>query len=297
MSLSYPYTPFPFNVTAISPLFQLSPLSSNGTSMGWVPSCITPECMPTASWSTSAVNATLSFQYWGVGVAFDGKVQGNTTVQLVRDDVQHEWKPSGETLFNLLSKPTDQFFQHNVTLKVIDASPNALLTVTRARVNGSSYGDFYLYTDRWVLPSNEDRLKYTGFVPQSSVAHAESSTTYVSSSAGDSVSMQFNGSALLVYGPCGPTNGLMRISIDGQQEVVNTSKPFASNDCLLIQSWGLPEVLHELLIENVDGGKLGIDRLDFFRFQTQVIPGVRTPVSAVAVPIFIGSRQTANELA
>ncbi|KAH7322093.1 hypothetical protein B0J17DRAFT_723768 [Rhizoctonia solani] len=193
MSLSYPYTPFPFNVTAISPLFHLTPVTVNDTRLGWVPSCMTPECMPTASWSTSAVNSTLSFQYWGVGVAFDGTVQGNMTVQLIRDGTLMPWNPSGDTLFSLLSQPTDQYFQHNVTLKVLDASPSARLTVTKARVNGSSFADFYFPSDRWIVPSDDDRLDYTGFDPQASVARAELSTVHVSSNAGDNVSMQFNG--------------------------------------------------------------------------------------------------------
>ncbi|CAE6504459.1 unnamed protein product [Rhizoctonia solani] len=192
MSLSYPYTPFPFNVTAASPLFRLSPIS-NDTNIGWVPSCTSPECIPTASWSTSAVTATVSFQYWGVGVAFDGSVQGNMDVELVRDGVQYEWNPSEDTLFSLLSKPTDQLFQHYITLKIIDASPDAELTLTKARVNGSSFIDGYSDTDRWIVPSNNDTLKYVGFVPQASVARAESSTTYVSSKAGDTMSMQFKG--------------------------------------------------------------------------------------------------------
>ncbi|KAH7322088.1 hypothetical protein B0J17DRAFT_772931 [Rhizoctonia solani] len=109
-------------------------------------------------------------------------------------------------------------------------------------------------------------LKYTGFVSQTSVARTESSTTHVSSKVGDSASMQFNGSTLLLHGPCGPTGGLMRVTINSRQETINTSRPFMSNDCLLFQAWGLPLVsFHQLLIENVDGSVLAIDRVEFFR--------------------------------
>ncbi|KDN44986.1 hypothetical protein RSAG8_05159, partial [Rhizoctonia solani AG-8 WAC10335] len=271
MSLSYPYTPFPFNVTPISPPFQLSPVASN-TSLGWVPSCATPECIPTASWSTSAINSTLSFRYWGVGLALDGNVTGNMSVRLHRDGVEAAWSPSGDTLFSLLGAPTDQFYLHNITLQVLDASPDAQLTIIRARVNGSSFSSAYFSADRWMIPSNDDSLKYTGFVPQASVARVESSTTYVSSMAGDSLSMQWNASSFLVYGPCGPTNALIRVTIDSQQRIqqqtVNTSTPFVSNDCLLFQAWGLPIPLRsQILIENVDGGMLSIDRFDAFRVQ------------------------------
>ncbi|KAH7322065.1 hypothetical protein B0J17DRAFT_746616 [Rhizoctonia solani] len=265
MSLAFPYTPFPFNVTPISPAFHLSPVTSN-TSLGWVPSCKTPECIPTASWSTSAINSTIFFPFLGWDVAFDGNVKGNMSIELFFDGEQTTWNPSGDTLFNLQSRSTDYKQQRNVTLKVLDASPSAQLTVTRARVNGSSLADYYFPADRWTVPSDDDRLEYTGFIPQKSVAQAESSTTYVSSRAGDTVTMQFNGSTFLIYGPCGPTNGLMKITVDNDQQTVNTSRPFASDDCLLFQAQGLPvHFQHQLLIENIDGRTLGIDRLEFFK--------------------------------
>ncbi|CAE7093848.1 unnamed protein product [Rhizoctonia solani] len=257
-------TPFAFSVTPISPLFYLSPVASNtnDTSLGWAPSCTTPNCLRTASWSTGATNSMLSFRYWGGGVAFDGRVEGNMSIQFFRDGMQVPWNPSRDTLFSWPDKPLDYFYLHNITLKVVDTSPGALLTVNSVQVNGSSLNNNGLPAYRWTVPSsNKDRLKYTGFIGEASEARTGSLTTYMSSTAGDTVSMQFNASTLLVYGPCGPETGLMRVTIDGQQDVVNTSKPFASSDCLLFQAWGLQNYhLHRLLIENVDGKVLGINR-------------------------------------
>ncbi|CAE6492221.1 unnamed protein product [Rhizoctonia solani] len=261
-----PYTPIPFNVTPISSLFDLLPIASNDTSLGWVPSCTTPECVPTASWSTSAVNATLSFQYWGRDVAFDGDVKGNMSVQLIQDGIQVPWAPSGGALFGLKGNPIDIFYPHNITLKVLDASSDAQLSVTRARLNGSSFTNNQFPVENWIVPRNEDRLKYTGFAQKTNASQIEASTTRVSSQAGDSLFMQFNGSTILVYGPCGPGNGLMRVTIDGRQQTVNTSKPFASSDCLLFEAWGLTSTyFHRLLVENVDGRTLGINRFELFR--------------------------------
>ncbi|CAE6442364.1 unnamed protein product [Rhizoctonia solani] len=192
MSLDFPYTPFPFNITPISPAFHLSPITSN-ISLGWAPSCETPDCIPNASWSTTAINSTLSFAFRGWDVTFDGSVKGNMSVELFFEGEQTPWNPSRDTLFSLHSRSTDYEQQHNVTLKVLDASPDAQLTITRARVNGSSFADYYFPADRWTVPSDDDRLEYTGFVQQTSVAGAGSSTTYVSSRAGDTVAMHFNG--------------------------------------------------------------------------------------------------------
>ncbi|CAE7150476.1 unnamed protein product [Rhizoctonia solani] len=297
-----PHTPFPFNVTAISPLFQLSPVTSNNTNLGWVPSCATPECLPTASWSTSAINSTLSFRYWGWDVAFDGIVKGNLSIQIFVDGTQEIWSPAGNTLFSHWSTSNEGAYEHNITLKVLDASSDAQLTINQARVNGSAYADYYGSTEKWTIPSNDDRLVYEGFVPQTSVTHSRSSTTYTSSRIGDSLSLQSNASAFVVYGPCGPTSGLLKVTVENlqriQQQIVNTSKPFASEDCLLFQTWGLagPTSLKKILIENVDGGMIGINRFEAFKVKlyssggpsltrTGIISGA--VVGAIAVSVIV----------
>ncbi|CUA74073.1 hypothetical protein RSOLAG22IIIB_10952 [Rhizoctonia solani] len=301
------YTPIPFNVTPISPLFDLLPIASSNTSLGWVPSCTTPECVPTASWSTSAVNATLSFQYWGRGVAFDGDVKGNMSVQLIQDGMHIPWAPSGGTLFGLKGNPIDIFYPHKITLKVLDASSDAQLSVVRARVNGSSFTNGQFPVENWIVPSSEDRLKYTGFTQKTNLSQIEPSVTHVSSQAGDSVSMQFNGTTILVHGSCGPESGLMRVTIDGQQQTVNTSKPFASNDCLLFEAWGLTSTyLHRILVENVDGRTLGINRFELFRVHfyggpdaggrtVQVACGIASVFVAGMIMIGVYVRRSANK--
>ncbi|KDN45028.1 hypothetical protein RSAG8_05201, partial [Rhizoctonia solani AG-8 WAC10335] len=260
----YPYTPFPFNVTLASPPFQLSPIASN-IGQGWVPSCSTPDCVPSASWSTGSIGAALTLQFWGWDVAFDGNVKGNMSIELLRNDAKETWNPSADRLFRLHGQPTDHIYLQNLTLKVLDASPDAELTIKQAQVNGSSFADILWDSDRWIIPSNDAKLSYRGFVQQASTVKTGSQSTYVSSKAGDSMSMQFNGSTLLIHGPCGPTNGLMKVKIDDHESTVNTSKPIPSDDCLLFQAWGFPRTnMHELLVENVNGGMLGINRVEFF---------------------------------
>ncbi|CAE6499819.1 unnamed protein product [Rhizoctonia solani] len=258
----FPYMPFPFNVTLSSPLFDLSPVTSN-VSQGWAPSCALPECMPTASWSTGSIGASLSFQFWGGDVAFDGNVTGNMSVEVFRDGVREIWNPSADTLFRSRGQATDDLYLHNIALRVLDSSLGSELTIKQAQVNGSSLidrGD----SDRWTIPSNDDRISYTGFVQQASAAPG-SQTTYISSKPGATVSMEFNASTLLIYGPCGPTNGLMRVTINGRESTVNTSTPIPSIDCLLFQSWALTgTIMNQLLVENVNGASLGINRLHFW---------------------------------
>ncbi|KAF8755128.1 hypothetical protein RHS01_05462 [Rhizoctonia solani] len=254
---SFPYTPFPFNVTPASPLFELSSIALN-VSEGWVPSCSSPDCVPTARWSTSSVGAALSLYFWGEHKRRYG-------IEIFRDGTRLPWSPFGGTLASIRGGGTDQSYLHNGTLKVINASSEAELTVTQARVNGSSLETPSSFNaDRWIVPSDDTQLSYTGFTQHAGAAKAGSSTTYISSKAGDKVSMRFNASTFLIHGPCGPANGLIKLSIDGRESTLNTSEPIASNDCLLFQAWGFPALKeHDLLIENM-GGMLGIDRLEFF---------------------------------
>ncbi|CAE6494782.1 unnamed protein product [Rhizoctonia solani] len=190
---SYTYTPFPFNVTPASPLFELSPIGSDLT-QGWVPSCFTPECVPTASWATGSIGATLSFQFWGWDVTFDGNVKGNMSVEILRDGVKEIWNPSADTLFSFHGALTDEFYYHSITLKVLDASPNSELIVNQARVNGSTFGGSLDYDRRtWTIPSSDERLIYSGFSEQASVAQEETLITYVSAKAGGKAFMRFNG--------------------------------------------------------------------------------------------------------
>ncbi|KDN45011.1 hypothetical protein RSAG8_05184, partial [Rhizoctonia solani AG-8 WAC10335] len=288
----FPYIPFSFNVTPASPPFQLSPIASN-ISQGWVPSCSAPDRVPIASWSTGSVGATLAFQFWGWDVAFDGNVKGNMSIELLRNGVKETWNPSADTLFSSQGQPNNDPYLQNITLKVLDASPDAELTIKQAQVNGSSFTDVSWNLERWIIPSNDTRLSYTGFVQRASAAQAGSQTTYVSSQAGDSMSMQFNGSTLLLHGPCGPTNGLMKVKIDDYESTVNTSKPIPSNDCLLFQAWGIPRTkMHELLVENVDGATLGIERIEFFwsdeyHQETHGRSNATVAIAVVAVAVFI----------
>ncbi|KAJ1310045.1 hypothetical protein OPQ81_006798 [Rhizoctonia solani] len=240
-TVQFPHQPFQFNATLASPLFNIFPLASDDR-LGWTPICSTPDCLPTASWSTRLVNSTLDFSYWGRGVALNGRVEGNMTIQLSRDGQQEQWNPSEGTLFTIKGSPLDQFYLHNVTLKIIKSSPDARLMVSKARINGSSLADESYHHDRWTLASNDQAVKYTGFTERPSLAGSGSPTTYVSTTAGDTVSMQWNGSAILLYGPCGPSSGLMRVRIDEYEQTLNLSR-----------------------IENLGGGFLALDCMEFIR--------------------------------
>jgi hypothetical protein len=77
----------------------------------------------------------------GWDVAFDGHVEGSMTVELFLNGARVPWSPSGNTLFRIHGGFNDDFSQSEIRLRVLEASPDAQLTVTQARVNGSSFAD------------------------------------------------------------------------------------------------------------------------------------------------------------
>ncbi|KDN41053.1 hypothetical protein RSAG8_07759, partial [Rhizoctonia solani AG-8 WAC10335] len=98
------------------------------------------------------------------------------------------------------------------------------------------------------------------------------------------------------------------VTIDSQQRIqqqtVNTSTPFVSNDCLLFQAWGIPiSTRSQILIENVDGGMLSINRFDAFRVQlfttgassvkraTIIACGILGSIGVSAVTIIVYARR------
>ncbi|KAF8595409.1 hypothetical protein BDV93DRAFT_611414 [Ceratobasidium sp. AG-I] len=262
--MSYPHVPFPVSISLSSPVFDVTPVTSN-SSAGWTPSCTTSDCASTASWSTGAANSTLAFTFWGWDVAFDGRVQGNLGVKVVLDGKEMDFNPSSnDTLFNF--QALDNLKEHNLQLSVQNAAAGSLLTINQARINASTFSDQILPSSQWDLPSNDGGFTWTGFQQQPSTSGSLSPTTYVSSTIGDKASFQFNGSTVLIYGPCGPSNGLVYVSIDGESNTVNTSTPIAADNCLLYQSRGYSALnLHQLEVMNQDGKSLGINHMQFFR--------------------------------
>ncbi|CAE6534437.1 unnamed protein product [Rhizoctonia solani] len=283
-------TPYPLTTYPSSPLWQLTPVSSN-SSLGWAPSCTASDCIPTASWSTGTVNSTITYMYYALGHTIFGKVDGDMKLQLIRNGKEEAINPSGDILFTTpgdAAKSDDDLHQ-NLTIKVIEASNGARLTVNKAFINGSSFVTDPFPSDRWTLASNDGALKYTGFVQQQATTGLPSPTTYVSSAVGDKVFMQYNGSAFTIYGPCGPSNGLMRVIIDGKEDTTNTTKPFQSDDCLLYQSPGMSSNnLHTLEIDNVDGRTLAINHIEFFRILINGNSSGATMTGAKIVGIVIG---------
>ncbi|QRV88129.1 hypothetical protein RhiJN_16147 [Ceratobasidium sp. AG-Ba] len=254
-------TPYPFNVSLPSALIHAVPFTSN-TSSGWAASC--NECA-NGVWSTNAVNSSISFSFYGWDVAFDGQVQGDMSIKLAVDGIDTSLTSTPGSIFEL--KGLEPFKQHLVELSVHSASSGSLLSVSQARVNGSTFSDLRQDRAIWDLPTNDGSVTWNGFQQQPSASGSFSPTTYVSSKAGDTGSVQFNGSAVTIYGPCSPTSGLLRVQLDSNEAVtVNTSSPITSPNCLLYQTPGFSALsIHTLSVTSADQNPVSINHFEFCR--------------------------------
>ncbi|KAG8742429.1 hypothetical protein FRC10_001443 [Ceratobasidium sp. 414] len=259
--MAYPHVPFPVIVPLTSTLFHASPFTSNASS-GWASSC--NECNNSV-WSTGAPDSALSFSFWGWDVAFDGQIQGTMNVKFVLDGIETSFNPANGTLFDV--KDLDNLKEHSLSLTVQSASAGSSLNVSQARINASTYSDDIFPFSHWDLPTNDGAFTWSGFAQQPSAAGSLSPTTYVSSAAGNTGAITYNGSTVLIFGPCNPASGLLRVSIDGSDTItVNTSSPVTSNNCLLYQSQGYSALaLHTLSFTTEGDQPVGINHLEFFR--------------------------------
>lgn len=111
-------------------VYQCAELDTRGEILGWV------------HWTHHYRKHLTHFAAYDI--VFDGTVQGDMQVQVLLDDTEVDWSPSGSVLLGL----HDLTFtpQHSVLLKILDASDGARLTINQVRVNGSTITD-----DKYVL--------------------------------------------------------------------------------------------------------------------------------------------------
>ncbi|KAG9098719.1 hypothetical protein FRC07_010598 [Ceratobasidium sp. 392] len=259
--MAYPHVPFPVNVPLTSTLFHAAPFTSNATT-GWTSNC--NECANSV-WSTSAPSSSLNFNFWGWDVAFDGQIQGNMSVKFILDGIETNLNPTNGTLFDITS--LDNLKEHSLSLTVQSAEPGSSLSVNQARINASTFSDDIFPFAQWELPSNDGAINWNGFTQQPSAAGSFSPTTYVSNGAGSTGSMTYNGSTVFLYGPCSPTSGLLRVSIDNADtQTVNTSSPITSPNCILYQARGYSALsLHTVSWSTEGDAPVSINHLSFFR--------------------------------
>ncbi|CAE6442783.1 hypothetical protein ACGC1H_007582 [Rhizoctonia solani] len=285
---------FDVRIAHASPLFTALPLSGNRES-GWTTSCTASgypcDGLGQSSVSTAKADATMSLNFWGSRIEVRGRLSGGMSLDWELDGSGR--LPNGEQVSKegsiVVGEPLDPEVlavfegldsskEHTLKLTTRSNLPGAIVTFKGAVVTvgtgiiGGSLSMSYLDDDNPALEYSQTPggwARYNEYEsPAFNITQPEGVTNRKFQSTkmpGESVSMNFNGTQVLIYGPCYSSNGAYAITLDQQEAIVYNastnaySQPNAASvagACLRYMSPPLsPDRLHYINMANADQGR------------------------------------------
>ncbi|CAE6465157.1 unnamed protein product [Rhizoctonia solani] len=285
---------FDVRIAHTSPLFTASPLTGNRET-GWAISCTASgypcDGLGQSSVSTAKADATMSLNFWGSRIEVRGRLIGGMSLDWELDGSGRS--PNGEQVSKegstVVGEPLDPEIlavfegldsskEHTLKFTTRSSLPSAVATFKGAVVTvgtgitGGSMSMTYLDDDSPVLEYSQTPAGWARYneydSPTFNITQPEGVTNRKFQSTkvpGESVSMNFNGTQVLIYGPCYSSNGAYAITLDQQEVVVYNastnaySQPNAASvagACLRYMSPPLsPDQLHYLNMANADRGR------------------------------------------
>ncbi|CAE6451589.1 unnamed protein product [Rhizoctonia solani] len=282
---------FDVRIAHTSPLFTALPLTGNRES-GWTTSCTANgypcDALGQSSVSTAKADATMSLNFWGSRIEVRGRLSGGMSLDWELDGSGRS--PNGEQTSKegsiIVGEPIDPEVmavfegldsskEHTLKFTTRSSLPSAIVTFKGAVVTvgtgitGGSLSMSYLDDDNPALEYsqtpggwaryNEYESPAFNITQPEGVANRKFQST---KKPGESVSMNFNGTQVLIYGPCYSSNGAYAITLDQQEAIVYNastnaySQPNAASvagACLRYMSPPLsPDRLHYINMANAD---------------------------------------------
>ncbi|KAK7005805.1 hypothetical protein R3P38DRAFT_3404531 [Favolaschia claudopus] len=202
---------------------------------------------------TSLNDASLQVRWTGIGI----KLLGNTTHSSYTIDIDNQvvdTTPSANLTAGVLFSIDDlNDAQHVLTLTVKTEETNALFEFDSAIISALPSPSSVLN-----LTFSEQVLNDTfSFVGKWSFVN-DSETSHQSTTAGDSASIHFNGTAVQLFGSISPEAGNYSVTLDNITTSFSAKSAFSQPNSLLFYASGLDaQVTHTLEIVNTeDGGEL-----------------------------------------
>ncbi|CAE7088563.1 unnamed protein product [Rhizoctonia solani] len=285
---------FDVRIAHTSPLFTASPLTGNRET-GWATACSASgypcDGLGQSSVSTAKADATMSLNFWGSRIEVRGRLSGGMNLEWELDGSSRS--PNGEQVSKegdtVVGEPLDPEVlavfegldsskEHTLKLTTRSSLPSAVVTFKGAVVTvgtgitGGSMLMTYLDDDNPTLEYtqtpggwaryNEYESPAFNITQPNGVTNRKFQSTKVP---GESISMNFNGTQVLIYGPCYSSNGQYAITLDQQEAIVYNassnaySQPNAASvagACLRYMSPPLsPDRLHYINMANADQGR------------------------------------------
>ncbi|CAE6467968.1 unnamed protein product [Rhizoctonia solani] len=285
---------FDVRIAHTSPLFTALPITGNQET-GWATACTASgypcDGLGQSSVSTAKADATMSLGFWGSRIEVRGRLIGGMNLDWELDGSSRS--PNGEQVSKegsvVIGQPLDPevlaVFEgldsskaHTLKFTTRPSLPSAIATFKGAVVTvgtgitGGSISMTYLDDDNSVLEYSQTPggwARYNEYEsPAFNITQPEGVTNRKFQSTKvlrESVSMNFNGTQVLIYGPCYSSNGAYTITLDQQEVVIHNasinaySAPNAASvagACLRYMSPPLsPDRLHYVNMANADQGR------------------------------------------
>ncbi|KAH9935603.1 uncharacterized protein B0H18DRAFT_976475 [Fomitopsis serialis] len=232
----------------------------NRTLIGWEPSWSGSGGFPTAYANsasgqslhiTALDGASLNFQFYGDAVYLHGSTNGTFDVTIDNDAYTNQSAVGNGLLYFADDLATQthyvtltahfsgagqvlEFDLANVTYTFADGSDGKPLEVVYANTNTSAFQ----YTGGWSVKSDADVPSPTSTAP-----------FHITSQYGSSVSLNFTGEAIAMYGLRNWGNWIYNVTLDGYQTQYNGSTPWKQGNSLLFFEAGLdPNRTHTIVL-------------------------------------------------
>ncbi|CEL63079.1 hypothetical protein RSOLAG1IB_10703 [Rhizoctonia solani AG-1 IB] len=285
---------FDVRIAHSSPLFTALPLTGNRAT-GWTTSCNATgypcDEVGQSSVSTAKADATMSLNFWGSRIELRGRLVGGMSLDWELDGSSQS--PNGEQTSRegsiIVGEPLDPellaVFEgldsskaHTLKFTTRPTLPSATMSFRGAvvtvgtGVTGGSMSMAYLDDDDPALEYSQTPggwARYNEYEsPAFNITQPEGVTNRMFQSTkvlGESVTMNFNGTQVLIYGPCYSSNGAYAVTLDQEDPVVYNASinaysapnaAFVAGACLRYMSPPLtPDRLHYISMANADQGR------------------------------------------
>ncbi|KAI0769877.1 hypothetical protein C8Q74DRAFT_1369127 [Fomes fomentarius] len=297
-------TPWTFTVDDTSSVITYTPHGDGGsgdwTSTGWQPWFSDIGFMPgdrqalyAAGWSqhiTAFPEASLSFQFYGTGIALYGNATCSYDITVDDDKTSHDntygllfsddtlSKATHTLTLTAHASGTNPFSFDRADVHLTDAPPEQT-TVLATDADTIHYDTNWSRQTNWQIPSKDNPAPFYQKAPSATSA---------------SFSSSFQGSGVALYGARNWGNGIYSVKLDGVETQYNSSTMWLMGDTLMFYQYGLdPSATHALTL-TARGSQAD------FRFNSLVvftpngtttspIPGASLTSSNLGAPTSVGS--------
>ncbi|KAH7089349.1 hypothetical protein BKA62DRAFT_835398 [Auriculariales sp. MPI-PUGE-AT-0066] len=206
--------------------------------------------------TTSAAGANFEFTFYGTSLTLIGDAHNSSFSIAVDGDEGTQHRGNSET--NVLAKLDNlSTGEHHVVVTLNDAQPQMSFdrAIFQPGIGSNRWNETITFreTDRWQFSGT---WNFGHAEPPMPDLSAKADFTYTRSQ-NDRAMLQFQGSAVYLYGGTAYDRAVYEVQVDGKPTTLNGTSELLVHDCVIYFRSGLdPKVNHTLQLTNTDGRSL-----------------------------------------